>query len=271
MSNSDEIWDGIFSKAQSADIFDRLAALTRSVFLLELALIAIGTKHRKYEGVTRLVNISKLVVEYPPKVIADILDVIKARNKAVHGGIVPTSDDCLEGVEKLFDVWSWMRSQFVTSQTAANLVEMILKSDFFYDAFLFGSLARNKRNPGDIDLLILDSGEISFLGENYGNQRSVIQRRILEKAKIEDTAYLAALDLDWVDLVVVHHKEFIDNPNYIRYIASTERPYFLLNITDGIKKYDKNTREWLDCDELPFERWNKIRKELEREGIVSEQ
>ncbi len=273
MTYYDENWKIIFNKAQSTDVFDRLASLTRSIFFLELALIAIGTKHRKHAGVTALLNNSELVKEkYDPEFIIAIQKVIYARNDAVHKGILPGPRVCLRNAVKIFGVCSWMRSKFITQQTAADFSQKILMSNIFHEAFLFGSLARNPSSkPGDIDLLLFDNGEISYLGETYGEQRSVQRRRMLKKAHVEDDAYIAALDLDWIDLVVVHHKDFIDNADYIRNIASTQSPYFLLNITEGIKKYDKTTGQWLDCNDLPFKRWKKIRRALVREGILSEQ
>ena len=164
-----------------------------------------------------------------------------------------------------------MRSEFVTQRTAADLAKKILKSDIFYNVFLFGSLSRNKSNPGDMDLLIFDNGEISYIGDRYGELRNLTNHEILRRAGIEDKRFFAALDADWIDMVVVHHEHFVDNADYIRNIASTQSPFFLLNISDGIKIYHEQTEQWFDCNSLPFERWKAIRKELVNDGIVSEQ
>lgn len=282
MTDYDKNWENLFDRAESADPFDRLAALTRSTFFLEIALIAIGTvvppqkmKGKKFPSLMQLLTSSRLVDEITITSIDDIKEAIFARNAAVHKGRVPSPHKCVEKVKVLYDAWDWMRREFVTQQTAANLAKKILMSDIFHNVFLFGSLSRDKWSPGDIDLLFFDNGEISYLGNNYAKERSVRNRKTLEKAGIPDTGtdkiFYAALDSDWIDIVVVHYKDFVNNPSYIRHIASTQDPYFLLNIADGIKKYDKSTDQWLDCDDLPFKKWKTIRNELVSEGILYDQ
>lgn len=283
MKNHDKNWENIRSKAESNDVFDRLAALTRSVFFLELALIATGPaeptfqegissllKLPRHEGVKRLLNKSRLAKE-PFISIADIRAAIEVRNIAVHQGKTPPPEECAKIVQTLYQAWAWMRRDFVTQQTAANLAKKILKSDIFYNVFLFGSLARYKQIPGDIDLLVFDNGEISYIGDRYGELRYLTSRAVLEKAGIEDKTFFAALDSDWIDIVVVHHEHFVNDSSYIRNIASVQSPFFLLNISDGIKIYHERTDQWYDCNSLPFERWKEIRKELVNDGIVSEQ
>jgi len=271
MPNHDENWEDIKGKAHSDDVFDRLASLTRSVFFLELALIAIGTHHEKYEGVTRLLNKSVLLKEFDAERINNIRAAISARNKAVHQGEVSDPSTCYEMVGQLFSAWVWMRNRFVTLPTAADLADQILKSEFFHEVFLFGSLSRNKPFPGDMDLLLFDNGEISYIGDRYGELRYLLNRSTLELAGVNNPAYFAALDMDWIDIVVVHYKEFVNNPEYIRKVASAQPPYFLLGISDGIQQYDKKTSKWLQCHSLPFKRWEAIRRELVNEGIVSGQ
>jgi hypothetical protein len=281
MRNHDKNWENIRSKAESNDVFDRLAALTRSVFFLELALIATGPaelsfageirtiqKAPRRQGVCRLLQNSKLAKELDPSFINSIKNAIQARNIAVHQGKTPDPEDCAKMVDDLFSAWIWMRRQFVTRRTAADLAKNILKSDIFYKVFLFGSLSRNKPDPVDMDLLIFDNGEISYIGDRYGELRNLTNRAILEKAGIEDKAIFAALDSDWIDMVVVHYEHFVNDPDYIRNIASTQSPFFLLNISDRIQVYDERGDKWLSYKDLPFEKWEAIRNELETEGIV---
>ena len=271
MPNHDRNWVNTQDKAKSPDIFDRLAALTRSVFYLELAPIAIGTKRVGREGVTSLLRKSKLRDGLENLAVEDIQKAINARNQAVHEGMVPSVDKCKKLVQTIFQAWCWMRRDFVNHQTAARLAQEILKANIFYEAFLFGSLARNNKEVGDIDLLLFDNGEISFLGDLYGELRYLKSRTVLERANIEGKAFYAALDSDWIDIVVVHHELFGKNVSYVRNVASTQPPFFLLNISEGLKHYDKNQDRWIECELPPFAKWQVIQRELINEGIAPEQ
>jgi len=261
-------WEDIKAKSQSLDQYDRLAAITRGVFYLELALVAIGTQRVRREGVTQLLQNAYL--GYPPDGLSkeDIYKTIQARNKAVHEGKIPTPDECTDMVDLLFQAWHWMRRKFVTPNTAGDIAKEILNSEKFFNAFLFGSLSRDPQVARDIDLLIFDDGDLSYIGNLYSERRNLFVRTIFEKAHIENPAWQAALDSDWIDILVVEKDKFRNDPNYIRNIASSQTPFFLLNITDGIKQYDKENNKWVDADSAPFAKWAKIRQELVNEGII---
>lgn len=268
--SQDENWEFIRNNAKSEDFFDRLAALARSVLFFELALIAIGTPHRKREGIARIFNKSDFKKTLDIESINNILDIIELRNKAVHEGKVPSPKNCFKAVEKLFLIFTRMKSQFVTRKTAAELSMKILCADTFHKAFLFGSLTTDKEDPGDIDILLFDNGKLSSISSGYGDYRNYICRRIFETAKIDEDRYLAALDLDWIDVVVVDHEYFVNDSEYIRNIASHQNPNFLLNISSEIMELDKKTGQWFTSRRLPFKKWGGIREKLVKEGLIFE-
>src|SRR5271157_1561196 len=157
-------WRDLRQKAKQLDDFDRTGALASAVSAIEVALTAAGTPRQDREGVqARLRRYTALANRTSVPEQINIMAAIDARNKAIHDHVVPSPDDCERHLLVLHKVWRELRRSFVTRQQAAALAASILQSEGISAVFLFGSLARGKRDPRDIDLLVLDKGQFSYL------------------------------------------------------------------------------------------------------------
>lgn len=262
-------WQSITRKSKSIDIFDRLAALTRAVFYLEPALIAIGSDRRNREGVTAIIRRSDIAQDANCPPMDVILRAIEARNLAVHEGKIPGPDECVIHTQVLYETWSCMRRRFVTINKSAELANKIMDSGLFSDAFLFGSLARNRVDAGDIDLLLFDDGEISSLGIDYKSVQLLMTQYVLEATALYTSEYKAAFECDWIDILVIDRRNFGKNIDYIRNLVRHQAdPFFFLNITDRILRLNTTSGTWNDQLLPPFDRWQAMRRSLVAEGIA---
>jgi predicted nucleotidyltransferase len=163
--------------------------------------------------------------------------------------------------------WRAIRRLYVTKDTATTLATQALESGAVTHVFLFGSLARGRREPRDIDLLLYVDGEYSSLVRRYGR---AIDEYTIDDIFTDPTAIKAAARLGWLDLVVVDGRRFGAEPAYTRAIVRQQKdPLFFVNISDGITKYHPAERRWLRGSPKVFARLALIKAQLVTENIVS--
>jgi hypothetical protein len=156
MKKLNERWSDIRSAARSPDPFDRTFALSAAVTCVEVGLSAVGVeRHHKKEGVQS--RLRRWEEQNSKSEFADkkYRDAFEARNIAIHTHVAPEPKVCQEHVSALSDVWCALRRAYVTKENAAILAEAILDASVATEVFLFGSLARRRTEPKDIDLLLL--------------------------------------------------------------------------------------------------------------------
>lgn len=272
------VWISIEKRSSSGDVFDRMAALAGAVSEIEKALTASGVKEDR-SGAAKRAGRLQGIPGWPDG--AAFTAALKARNAAVHGGDTAPPNVCRDHIRVLNEAWCALRTRFVTRSTALTVASAILQTADFSSVLLFGSLAR-AQDPeaewarGDIDLLVLDDGDISFRGSSYdghgqwsGEER--ISDVVFDRAKLvgdERAAWSAAVQLGWLDIVVIDGK-LLQDPLYIRWFSEQQSdPLFLLNVADGLKFYNKETCSWSDDVPPTFLELAKLRHDLQARGIV---
>ncbi len=267
MKKLNERWSDIRSAARSPDPFDRTFALSAAVTCVEVGLSAVGIeKDPKREGVqSRLRRWEKQngKSEFGDKKYHEAFE---ARNVASHSHVVAEPKVCQEHISALSDVWRALRRAYVTKETAATLAEAILDASVATDVFLFGSLVRRRTEPKDIDLLLFDRGDVSAL--NWGGYSST-------DFVLEDELFgsfpdrRAASVCGWLDYVFVDGTRFGEDRAYTLSLCQSQRdPLFMINISDGLLKYDRVSAAWIDRRPQVFQRLANLRRLLETENIV---
>lgn len=271
-------WETIERRSGSDDEFDRLSALAAAVSQVEKALTASGVKE-DHSGAKKRAQRLRGISGWPET--SAFTAALRARNAAVHGSDIAPSDSCKSHTKVLKQAWCVLRTRFVTRSIALTIANSILQTADFSSVLLFGSLAR-ALDPeaewarGDIDLLVLDNGDVSSRGSSYdahgqwsGAER--ISDVVFDRAGIagdERAAWAAAVQLGWLDIVVLDGK-LLQNPGYIRWFSDDQSdPLFLLNIAEGLKLYDSDGHGWSDDVPSVFREFAKLRGDLQARGIV---
>jgi predicted nucleotidyltransferase len=172
-------------------------------------------------------------------------------------------------------VWNKLRHNFVTKDNAAEIAEIFLgvKTDdelIIDDIFLFGSLAREMKDPNDIDLLLFNSGEwSSLLFDDYSREiRPNIET--LENIFTENPYLDAAEKSGWFDYQVIDGIRFGEDSKFRRALIKKQRdPLFFVKISDNLLKYDAtNSSYWVDESPQVFKKFADIKKQLQEEYII---
>lgn len=199
--------------------------------------------------------------------LTDLQAAADARNIAVHPPrTVPGPRECVAHALVFFRAWCALQRTFVTTQKAAELASDFRSLGFVYEVFLFGSLARGADHPRDIDLLILDDGELSFQFYDYG-ERTV--ESLLESANLSTPVNRAAERCAWIDVIAVDRESFTNDKGYRRALAKRQKdPLFFVNIADGMLSFDQRDGTWNSKRPPVFELLATLRRELEEIGVV---
>lgn len=157
-------WQYLEDKAASRQRDDRHLALVRAYAWLEHALRALG--YTRAQGRT-----AELVKEAHRQGLFKLPSYlgygnafelinrsIKIRHIATHVDTVPGSSECKTAVRVFGDIWRGLRKHFVTLDRAQAVARVLLNIRHIQSIALYGSLARNAPEPGDIDLLLFDDG-----------------------------------------------------------------------------------------------------------------
>jgi predicted nucleotidyltransferase len=260
---ADRQWKWIHQQALSSNEFERVGALATAAGTLEVAFTAVGLdfSQRGQAGP------AAQDAEWPA---ANQLEAaLVARHRGVHNLTIPTPDQCMTHIGVLYQAWRALRRQFVTKANAAQIAAEFLARRDISDVMLFGSLARGYPNPADIDLLILDNGELSSPWSEYGTLEVA---SLLEAACLSTKRNRAAERLRWLDLVIVNGDLFGTNPAYTGTVLRRQRdPFFFLNLADGVLAYNRSTGLWVNSARQIFERLAALRTQLEEVGLVRPQ
>ena len=264
-------WPRIGKFSNSADEFERSFALVRATASLESALTAAGfPRHSPNQGLLDRVVRHGLFGRKGWPAERPFRAALDARNTAAHGGRgrkLAGPRACKAHVGILHQAWRYLRKQFVTKRTAANLAQRILENRRSTHVFLYGSLARAEREAKDIDLLILDDGELST-GVQYGNASEYL----LDALDVIDDANRAAIHCDWLDVMAIDGVRFGHDPRYTRLVAKLQRDsLFFVNIAEDVIPFDPKSQRWAGKRPAVFQRLALLRGQLENEGIVENQ
>jgi len=261
-------WNRIVTKAKSDDDFDRTAALARALAYVELALNAAGYERAANGGIGfRL----KAVLAGSSSEIRDrVARAIEARNAAVHQNRVPPNRECLAHVGTLRDVWRALRRKFVTHDHAASIARQCLENRHITTVLLYGSLGRNSKEPADIDLLLLDDGELSSFLVGYGRTGLIAIDLVLDALKLATDSYRAAVASGWLDITLLNGRLFGNDRVYVRSVAAGHRDQlFFLNVANSIESFNPETGTWNGPKPQIFGRYNALRTQIDSEGLLS--
>jgi len=280
MPNIREEWNHIRRKSNSEDKFDRVASLAFAVASLEVALVASGVDKQHNEGILRRLIRGGLLTDTNLPSEDTIKTAIEARNLAVHQTVIPEKSECQTYVNTLYTIWSSLRRRFVNQENAATIAAELYESHNVLDVYMYGSLARGKPDPNDMDLLVFDDGEVSYLSSEYGLFAGLsIVEAILELAGILNEKNRAAINSGWFDCIVINGNLFGNNIEYTRSVARIQPdPLFLLNISEGLLEYDYSQNLWVKekspspkGNTRPFDKLASLREELKKIGVVTSQ
>jgi predicted nucleotidyltransferase len=261
-------WMRVKANAESSDKFDRVSSLASAAGSVEEALTASGVPRAGRQG---LMKRAQLVA--PPSPLwpsrQELEAAAKARNLAVHTLEIPSSEECISHTQVLYRAWCALQKAFVTYEKAAELAAHLASLTFVHDVFLFGSLARGAGFPRDIDLLVLDNGELSFEFFDYGTP---LAGSLLEAADLSSEANRAAGRCGWLDVIVVEKSSFLNDKGYRLALArKQEDPLFFVNIAEDIRVFDPLCAAWNGGRPEIFEHLALLRKDLLEAGIVAPQ
>lgn len=261
----DLFWRRIEANAKSPDGFERVASLATAAGSVEEALTASGVPRKGREG---LASRAKQVTSFSPLWPSwqELQAAANARNTAVHTRIVPRPAECASHTLILYRAWCALQSAFVTRKKAAELATDLLSLDFVRDVLLFGSLTRRTSFPRDVDLLVLDDGELSFQFYDYGERKV---ESLLESADLSSAVNRAAERCGWLDVIVVDQDLFLHDKSYRLALAKKQKdPLFFVNIAERILIFDRDNGEWSEKRPEIFERLGSLRRELQSAGVV---
>jgi hypothetical protein len=271
-------WARIRRFARSTDEFERSLTLGPATAIREFALSAAGfPRHTPRQGVLDRVVKHGLFSRKGWPTEQAFRKALDARNTAAHGGLhgkaLPDRAALTGHVKTLHDSWRYLRRQFVTKRTAAALAQRILASGRISYIFLYGSLARAEREPGDIDLLLLDDGELSIGAQSIGAQYGMsASEYLLEALEVLDEVNRAAIHCGWLDVMAIDGVRFGHDPQYTRLIAKLQRDsLFFVNIAEDVMAFEAQAERWVGKRPAVFERLALLRGQLENEGVVGKQ
>lgn len=263
-------WKNIKRRSRSADDFERLGSLAAATACTEVALTALGIEKLDREGPVSRLRRSGLVGSKHFPALDEIDAAVKSRHFAAHEFRAAPPEECEKHIRTLSKTWCALRGAFVTKAKAAQLAKQLLTAERLTEVFLFGSLARGKKEPKDIDLLIYDDGDISFLRSEYGASSMSIARYTLEAGSMLSPANEAALECGWLDIIVINGDLFGTNQRYTHSVACLQHdPLFLINIADDLRWYDPDDGKWKRNRPEVFQRLALLRRSLEVEGLVA--
>ena len=301
-------WEALLERARRKHPLDQVAALTHAAVNVERALTAVGIpiQDRKGNLLSLRQRLSQARFAYPAKWPPenDLHAAVWARNVVAHDfppeewkssrtGKRYSSEDY---VSLFFEAWKVLRGSFVTKQHAADLAARLLHlppiaqwvdpsgaDDSEPDPLaegnveaihLFGSLARGNREPGDIDLLIIDRGALSSLIDLYDDDAAERGRDllidILDNRNFFTAAERAAAACGWLDIVALNGKSFEHSLGYRRHIFNWHAdPLFFLNIAPDLLIYSEENHQWQPARPGLFEQLAHIRQYLNKVGVPS--
>jgi hypothetical protein len=261
----DVIWKLVVDRLASEDEFDRTAALARAVGSIETALTVAGDPNPKAPVFHRL----RRYLGAPIPV--DVADALNARNEAIHNLRAPTREECGHHLEALEKVWTKLKRVFVNKITAAEIADKIVAATSS-EVFIYGSVAREGTEQNDIDFLILDHGELSYLLERPykpGPQADI--EIIFEATGIATDQNRAAATLGWLQFIILDGRRFGSNIEYMQRLVRIQNdPFFFLNLAPDVLRYDIRKRRWTK-EGIPsvFQRHATLRLHLEAEGLIT--
>ena len=258
-------WTRVQANAESSDKFDRVSSLASAAGSVEEALTASGVTPAGRQGLMwRAQQVAPPSPLWPSK--QELEAAAGARNLAVHTLETPNPKECTAHIKILYRAWCALQNTFVTYQKAAELAAQLASRPFVHDVLLFGSLARGASFPRDIDLLILDNGELSFEFFDYGAPRV---EALLEAADLSSEADRAANRCGWIDLIAIERNSFLTDKRYRLALSNKRDPLFFVNIAEDIRVFDPLTSTWNGTRPEIFERLALLRKDLLEAGIVA--
>lgn len=262
----DDFWTQVRANAESLDNFDRVSSLASAAGRVEEALTASGVTRAGRPG---LMKRAQLVA--PPSPLwpskQELEAAASARNLAVHTREIPSPKECTVHIQVFYRAWCALQEAYVTYEKATELAASLASRPFVHDVFLFGSLARGARSPRDIDLLILDNGELSFEFFDYGKRRV---GSLLEAAGLSSEVDRAATRCGWIDLIAIEKNSFLTDTRYRLALARNQKDaIFFVNIAEDIRVFDPRCTAWNNSRPEIFERLALLRKDLLEAGIVA--
>lgn len=268
MKRLNDRWSEIRSAARSADPFDRTFALSAAVTCIEVALAALRIERRDREGVQSRLRRWAEQTAKTEFTRGEYFEAFEARNAAVHRHVAAEPKICQEHVSALSDVWRAMRRAYVTRENAATVAKAILDANVVTDVFLFGSLARRKSEPKDIDLLFFDRGDVSTLNwHGYSSADFLLEDELFGSS----SHWRAALECGWLDYVFVDGTRFGEDRAYTLSLCQSQRdPLFMINISDILLTYDRHSGGWVDRRPQVFQRLANLRRLLETENVIGD-
>ncbi len=259
MAGFAKYWPEVMRRARRKSPIDRAGALSTAVTLLELSLPALGIKKDRAGGLRGAV--AAFLSDRVGGVAFDDVAfraAVHARNLAIHEHTVPAAGSVRRHVQAVYRAWISLRREYVTRENAAEVAQALLTANFGTDVYLFGSLAREARGAGDIDLLVYDEGSLSYLGSEYGEETSGLQSVVLQDAL--GAAESAALRCGWLDIVVVDGRRFGADRAYTLGVAERHHDkLFFVNISRDLRRYNKETMDWTAERPTLFTRLESIR------------
>ena len=263
-------WTKLVRQAASSDGFQRAQAVTRAHAIAENAM---GVCHPRTSGkwtpLGSRVYEAGLVNE--PSFPKNLSAAIKIRNDAAHASIedkVPSKPLAVRATKIFLEVYHFLRGRFVRRETAVEIAQVLLTNNSIEGVFLFGSLSRNARggNARDIDLLILDDGSLSSDDSWYGLMTT---ERLFERVNLDGVRWRRAIELGWIDVVLVNGTRFDREPTFRNKIALLQPdPLFFVNIAKDLRGYDSRTKKWTVKPPAVFPRLENIGKQLDTEGLL---
>jgi predicted nucleotidyltransferase len=257
-------WRLFERNARSPNDFKRMTALLGAFGSLELALSASGvrsphskeTRERAADGAQDWPD--------PDHVEA----AARARHAAVHSLKMPDTHVCLAHLTVVFQAWLSLRNRFVTKQNAALLARQLLQHRSSKHVLLFGSLARD-HEPRDVDLLVLDDGDLSAHWISY---RAAQAQSVLEAFSIGSREVRAAERSGWLSTVFVNEELFGIHGGYTLHLMTSQPdPLFFLNLSDGLLGFDPESNAWSSQVPEVFTRLAELRTRLEAATVVRKQ
>jgi predicted nucleotidyltransferase len=233
-------WRNIEQRASASERISRRDAVIQAYAWTETALQASGLT--KGSVAKRLLLAQQKGMLRTSLTEGVVRNAIRVRHDAAHDRTLPGSDQCKKAVDCWLSAWNDLRMAYVTVERARNIASQITCIDGIIRVFLFGSLARSVRNPGDIDLLVFDNGACSDVIEadsefGYKDTQRITQKAI-DLLGLADTTLDEAARCRWLDLLILNGELFGSNLDYTRRVSRRQPdPYFFLNMSKDILEY----------------------------------
>jgi predicted nucleotidyltransferase len=144
--------------------------------------------------------------------------------------------------------------------------------DGVLNVFLFGSLARKVRYPGDIDILIFDDGRYSSdIEENEDLLYEDTMRLTLECIKLlnlREATLKAAAKCRWVDMLLINGDRLQSDSGYRSRISGRQiDSNFFLNISNDLEEYSTTSNSFVETNVPLFRKLKRIAESLDALGF----